>query len=149
MRYEDYSFSPVIKKNLALAGKRTLDLSSKLIIIAEDDPYSYLYVNQLLKDTHAELIHVNDGSQLMELLEQRIPDIILLDINMPIKNGYDCLREIRERKIQTRIIVQTAYAMSDERERIMDAGADNYLSKPIRKPELYEMIESVLGNPLK
>ncbi len=137
------------KKNLALAGKRTLDLSSKLIIIAEDDPYSYLYVNQLLKDTHAELIHVNDGSQLMELLEQRIPDIILLDINMPIKNGYDCLREIRERKIQTRIIVQTAYAMSDERERIMHAGADNYLSKPIRKPELYEMIESVLGNPLK
>jgi signal transduction histidine kinase len=137
------------KKAHSVTARLSLDLTHKLIIIAEDDPYSYLYVNQLLKDTRAELLHVNDGSQLMELLEHRTPDIILLDINMPIKNGYDCLREIRERKIDTRIIVQTAYAMSDERERIMHAGADNYLSKPIRKAELFEVIESVLRKSLK
>jgi len=144
-----FSFSiPYIKAGSAhpdhVGPKRSLDLINKLIVIAEDDPYSYLYVNQLLKDSGAELHHVNDGSQLMEFLRQRVPDLILLDINMPIMNGYDCLREIREQKIPTRIIVQTAYAMSDERQRIMQAGADHYLSKPIRKAELYELIESVL-----
>ncbi|MBK7212131.1 MAG: response regulator [Bacteroidales bacterium] len=121
-----------------------LDLANKLIVIAEDDPYSYLYVKQILKSAKAELVHVNDGLQLMDLLEKRIPDLILLDINMPIKNGYDCLREIRLMRIQTKIIVQTAYAMSDERERIMHAGADSYISKPIRRAELFQVIEQVL-----
>jgi CheY-like chemotaxis protein len=115
-----------------------------MILIAEDDLYSYLYVNQLLKGTNAEVVHVIDGNQLMVLLEKKVPDIILLDINMPIKNGYDCLREIRSRGIDTKVIVQTAYAMSDERERIMHAGADDYLSKPIRKIELFAVIEKAL-----
>jgi CheY-like chemotaxis protein len=80
----------------------------------------------------------------MEHLEMRVPDLILLDINMPYKNGFDCLKEIRKRGIETKVIVQTAYAMSDERERIMHAGADDYLPKPIRKIELYSVIEKAL-----
>jgi signal transduction histidine kinase len=122
-----------------------LDLTRKLVFIAEDDAYSYLYVEQLLKETQAELLHVNDGGELMDMLENRYPDLILLDINMPVKNGYDCLKEIRARGIQTKIIVQTAYAMSDERERIMQAGADSYISKPIRKKELFRVIDAVLN----
>ena len=132
------------KTDKSVLGQQNLDLSDKLIYIAEDDLYSYLYVNQLLKSTNAELVHLNDGNQLMEHLEMRVPDLILLDINMPYKNGFDCLKEIRKRGIETKVIVQTAYAMSDERERIMHAGADDYLPKPIRKIELYSVIEKAL-----
>jgi signal transduction histidine kinase/ActR/RegA family two-component response regulator len=139
---------PYVKSNStnhkSVTSKQHLDLSQKLIFIAEDDLYSFLYVNQLLKSTNVELLHVTDGNQLMEQLEHRVPDLILLDINMPVKNGYDCLREIRTRGLETTVIVQTAYAMSDERERIMHAGADDYLPKPIRKIELYTAIERAL-----
>ena len=132
------------RSSKSVLGQQNLDLSDKLIYIAEDDLYSYLYVNQLLKSTNAELVHLNDGNQLMEHLEMRVPDLILLDINMPYKNGFDCLKEIRKRGIDTKVIVQTAYAMSDERERIMHAGADDYLPKPIRKIELFSVIEKAL-----
>lgn len=135
---------PYVKSSATTAklvsGQQLLDLTDKLIYIAEDDLYSYLYVNQLLKSTNAELVHLNDGNQLMEHIEIRVPDLILLDINMPLKNGFDCLKEIRKRGIETKVIVQTAYAMSDERERIMHAGADDYLPKPIRKIELFSAI---------
>jgi len=149
-----FSFAiPYVKSTssntISVLRKQIMDLSGVMILIAEDDLYSYLYVNQLLKGTNAEVIHVIDGNQLMVLLEKKVPDIILLDINMPIKNGYDCLREIRSRGLETKVIVQTAYAMSDERERIMHAGADDYLSKPIRKIELFAVIEKALQKDKK
>ncbi|NVO18493.1 MAG: response regulator [Bacteroidetes bacterium] len=131
--------------NIIVPELHSLLLSQKLIVIAEDDAYSYLYVERLLKETFAELIHVSDGGELMDQIDSRTPDLILLDINMPVKNGYDCLKEIRARGIQTKIIVQTAYAMSDERERIMQAGADHYISKPIRRNELFRVIDEVLN----
>jgi len=71
-----------------------------------------------------------------------IPDLslVLMDINMPIKNGYECTRIIKEERPDLPVIAQTAYAMSGEREISREAGCDDYLAKPIKVKELLETI---------
>jgi CheY-like chemotaxis protein len=67
--------------------------------------------------------------------------MILMDINMPEMNGLDATRLIKEKKPHLPIIAQTAYSISGDKEKTLEAGCDNYISKPIRKAELFSMIE--------
>ena len=82
----------------------------------------------------------------MNILENTSPDLILLDINMPIKTGLECLNEIRSKGLNVKIIGQTAYAMSDEKEKCYKAGCNGYISKPIKKEKLFQVISQVLNN---
>jgi len=116
------------------------DLTGKTILIAEDDQDAFTLLSLMLERTHATIIHAADGQSLMAMLEHMQPEFIFLDINMPGKTGFDCLKEIREKKLPISIIVQTAYAMADERQRCLDAGADAYLAKPFARPDLYKTI---------
>ena len=81
----------------------------------------------------------------MELLEFNVPDLIFLDINMPEKSGFECLGEIAEKGIRTKIIAQTAYAMADEKEKCLAAGCHGYIAKPIKKDELYSLFSEVVS----
>jgi DNA-binding response OmpR family regulator len=121
------------------------DLSGMNMIIAEDDQYGFEYLKQLFRKTGIEVRHAKDGIQLMQLLDEKTPDIVLLDIHMPEMDGYDCLYEIRAQGLNTLVIMQTASAMLEDRNRCMEAGADGYISKPIRKNELFTLIEAVLN----
>ena len=123
-----------------------IDIKDKTIIIAEDDHYSFLYLEELLKNYNPNIIHAENGQILMNILENTTPDLILLDINMPIKTGLECLKEIREKGLNVKIIGQTAYAMSDEREKCYKAGCNGYISKPIKKEKLFQVISQVLNN---
>ena len=73
---------------------------NKRVIIAEDDKNSFFYLNALLKGHNLEIIHAENGEVLLKMLEESTPDLILLDMNMPLKSGYDCLEEIRKRGIK-------------------------------------------------
>ena len=123
-----------------------IDIKDKTIIIAEDDHYSFLYLEELLKSYNPNIIHAENGQILMNILENTTPDLILLDINMPIKTGLECLKEIRGKGLDVKIIGQTAYAMSDEREKCYKAGCNGYISKPIKKEKLFQVISQVLNN---
>jgi CheY-like chemotaxis protein len=98
----------------------------------------------LLRETKAELLRAVNGKSLMEMLRKSTPHLILLDINMPEKTGYDCMVEIRKTGYQVKVIAQTAYAMADEKRRCLDAGFDGYLAKPFTKKMLFECIDAVL-----
>jgi PAS domain S-box-containing protein len=123
-----------------------IDLSDKTIIIAEDDFESYIYLQELLDGNNANIIHAEDGQMLMDLLETHSPDLILLDINMPVKTGYECLKEIKAIGIKAKIIVQTAYAMREEKEKFYKEGCDGYIAKPILVKDLYLEIARVLNS---
>ena len=120
------------------------DFTGITLVVAEDDLYCFHYVKQLFKRTGVEIIHAGDGNQLMEILDQRVPDLVLLDLQMPLMDGYECLQEIRSQRIETKVIVQTASDAQVDRERIMQAGADGYIIKPFRKNELFLLIDAVL-----
>jgi len=121
------------------------DLSGKYILISEDDSSSVFLLNEYLRDTKAEVAVAVDGEMLMRMLDLRLPDILLLDINMPKKDGYACLEEIREKGYNIKIIAQTAYAMQNDKEQCMRAGCHGYVSKPIDPSILFREIQKVLG----
>lgn len=130
------------KKNIKL------NLSNKSIIIAEDDYFSYYYLSELLKETNADIQYAENGIQLMNYLKSNTPDIIMLDINMPLKNGYECLNEIKLIKniINSKIISVTAYATNEEKMNLFTLGSDGYLSKPFIKNDLFIEIDRVMNS---
>ena len=121
------------------------DLKGKLVYIAEDDQASGAYLKEILAPTSAELILVRNGKELTDQIKEIIPDIILLDMNMPVKSGFDCLSEIRKVNKNIKIIAQTAYAMDNERIKCMEMGCNDYISKPINKDELFIVIRRVMN----
>lgn len=120
------------------------NLKGKRILIAEDDYNSYRFLELILKRQNVEIAHAENGEILLNMLEVRLPDLILLDINMPVMNGFEVLEEMKKRDLKTKIIAQTAYAMPDEKERCLSSGCHGYISKPIKKEELFSVITKVL-----
>lgn len=125
--------------------KETPELSGKTIIVAEDDDDSYTYFEILLKESKAILKRAKNGLELMDMIRMKTPDLIFLDINMPLMTGYACLNEIRQKGYKVKVIVQSAYAMADEKKQCMEAGCDGYLTKPFTKKTVYASIAGVLG----
>jgi PAS domain S-box-containing protein len=126
------------------SSPQKLSLADKTIWIAEDDDNSYNYIEMSLRATRATIKRAEDGRKLMQMFAESSPDILLLDINMPEKTGFECLREIRKNNHPAKVIVQTAYAMEDERKRCYEAGCDAYLAKPFSKKMLLQKIADLI-----
>jgi len=113
----------------------------KKILIAEDDHSNYYFLYEALKDTGAEILWSKDGEETLETFREHADlSVVLMDINMPYKNGYECTKVIKEERPSLPVIAQTAYAMSGEREISKESGCDDYLSKPIKVKELLETL---------
>ncbi len=122
----------------------SLDLSGKNIIIAEDDFNSFFFLKILLEGQNANILRAENGMELWEMVQKRVPDLILLDISMPVMTGFEFLEEMKSKGLNTKIIAQTAYAMPFEKERCLMAGCQGYISKPIKKKKLFDEISRVL-----
>jgi PAS domain S-box-containing protein len=121
------------------------DWKNKTILVAEDEMSNYLLINEILKDTAVNLIWAKDGREVVNLFkENQEVDLILMDIQMPVINGYLATKEIKEIRKDVPVIAQTAYAMAGEREKSMKAGCDDYLSKPIKPRDLISAIARFL-----
>jgi len=124
-----------------------LNQSRKLkILIAEDDEVSSIYLNTILKNIDCEIIECGNGKEAVELCKSN-PDIdlILMDIQMPLMNGYETTQLIREFNKNVYIIAQTAYALGGDRERALDAGCNDYIPKPIDKTHLLNLIGTYIS----
>jgi PAS domain S-box-containing protein len=117
----------------------------KKILIAEDDHSNYYFLFEALKDTEAEILWARDGEETLALFREHTElDLVLMDINMPLINGYECTRIIKKERPDLPVVAQTAYAMSGEREISREAGCDDYLSKPIKVKELLNVIARLI-----
>jgi CheY-like chemotaxis protein len=113
-----------------------------MILVAEDDETNFYYLNALItRETGIKVLHASNGREAIELFKAN-PDIklILMDIKMPEIDGFEATRQIKLINPNVNIIAITAYAMSGDEERIIAAGYDGYLSKPINKKSLLEKI---------
>ncbi|MDF1574616.1 MAG: PAS domain S-box protein [Bacteroidales bacterium] len=111
----------------------------KKVLIAEDDHSNYYFLFEALKETGIQVVWSKDGEETMELFRKHQDlDLVLMDINMPHVNGYDCTRMIKKERPGLPVIAQTAYAMSGEREISREASCDDYLVKPIKVSELLD-----------
>ena len=102
-------------------------------------------VFSVLSKTGAEVIWAKDGDECVSLFKEN-PDtaVILMDMQMPVKDGYAAAREILKIDPKVPIVAQTAYSMDDERERILNTGCVGYVAKPIDRFELLKKIDSVI-----
>lgn len=122
-----------------------IDWQSKTILIAEDTDVNYFLMAEVLKATKANLIRVKDGREAVDFIRNNHVDLILMDINMPRLNGYDATREIKQIRQDIPIIVQTAMHLEDESDDAFNAGADDYITKPIDLKTFMSKIERFIS----
>jgi CheY-like chemotaxis protein len=115
------------------------------ILIVEDDLSSRLYLNKIIEKSGAIILNAGDGLEAIEISRQN-PDIavILMDIQLPLMDGYTSAKKIREFMDKVVIIAQTAYGLSGDMENMLASGFDDYLIKPIYSGQLIEKISSFL-----
>lgn len=120
------------------------------ILIAEDEESSDLYLTELLKNKCKALLHATTGEEAVNIcMENQDVDLVLLDIKMPVMDGYEAAGLIKKINKDIIIIAQTAYALTGDREKALAAGCDEYIKKPLKKIDLLKLIEkhSLPGKP--
>jgi PAS domain S-box-containing protein len=130
---------PVIEKPKAVKAKN----KTCTILVAEDEIYNLMYLNELFAKTSYKIIEANNGKEAVEIaLNNPNIDLVLMDIKMPIMNGKDAMKAIKNEKPNLPIIALSAFAMESDKEIALSTGFDSYLSKPIDKNLLFEMIQN-------
>jgi CheY-like chemotaxis protein len=116
------------------------------VLVAEDNPVNRELLRELLEGRGYNVIEAPDGQEALRMIEETHPDILLLDIGMPILDGFAVVRRIRENPSLATLMVLavTAYAMQGDRENVLNAGFDGYLSKPINARDLANELERLL-----
>ncbi len=111
------------------------------ILIAEDEEIAAEFLSIILDEIDSTLLKAKNGVETVDMcLENQEIDIILMDMKMPIMDGYEATRKIRKFNRDIIIIAQTAYALEGDKEKAIDAGCNDYITKPISKEKLFMMI---------
>lgn len=120
--------------------------TGQTVLVVEDDFSSFLFLEALLKKTGASMLHVKDGEKAVALCkEDQNIDVVLMDIQLPRMDGYEATRQIKKVRKNLPVIAQTAHAMEEDRKMCLEAGCDDYISKPIKKEMLFIIMEKHLG----
>jgi two-component system cell cycle response regulator DivK len=120
----------------------------KQVLCVEDNTVNMLLVSRIVEAEGHELIKAEDGYSALDILDGMIPDIILLDINLPGIDGLDLARRFKsdERLAPVPLVATTAQVLVGDRERCLEAGCDDYLPKPLDIRKLREVIRHYLNN---
>ena len=114
-----------------------------IILVAEDNESNYKLFESILKyDYH--LIHAWDGQEAVNLFREYNPQIVLMDINMPVMDGYEATKEIRKYSAKVPIIAITAFAFASDEQRVMESGFDGYMPKPINANLLKAQLKDIM-----
>jgi CheY-like chemotaxis protein len=116
------------------------------VLVAEDNPVNRELLRELLENRGYAVVEAPDGQEALRMIEQTHPDILLLDIGMPVLDGFAVMRKIRENPSLATlpVLAVTAYAMQGDRDNVLNAGFDGYISKPINTRDLANELERLL-----
>jgi signal transduction histidine kinase len=117
------------------------------VLVAEDDPVAQSLMTRLLESLGCEVIVVNNGKLAVERVAEGGVDLVFLDLQMPVMDGYAALEEIRalDGGADLRIVALTAHAMTSDRAKCLEAGMDDYLAKPVRREHVDKVLERWRG----
>ena len=123
-----------------------LDFSEKNILIAEDVRSNFNYLNSIIELTDASVVWAKNGKDAIQICRYNKPkvDLVLMDLRMPETDGLEAIKRIKDIDKTIPVIVQTAYALNNEREECLDAGADHFITKPIDSRELIQILQEYL-----
>lgn len=115
-----------------------------LVLIAEDNESNYFLAYTILKKEY-EISHAVNGVEAVDLVADTNPDLVLMDMKMPIMGGLEATRKIRESGVITPIIALTAHAFDSDRDQAIEAGCDDFITKPIDTAKLKEMLQKYIS----
>jgi CheY-like chemotaxis protein len=121
------------------------------ILVAEDNPMNMLLISEVLGKMGIEVIKASNGEEALAMFDLNEPDLIFMDVNMPVMDGYTATEKIRERpypQCDVPIIALTADAMKEDKERCLQAGMNDFVSKPFRLKEIESVLKTYLKNTL-
>lgn len=130
--------------------KEVRDWSAHTLLIAEDDHFSFLYLKEILNPTKVNIVYADNGMRAFsECLKNPSVSVVLMDIKMPVVNGLESTRLIKKYKPHVIVIAQTAFAMADDRARCINAGCDDYITKPVDAELLLRKLNHIFTLPNK
>lgn len=130
-----------IKRNSESINDNNGRIENLNLLIVEDDDVSSQLIETMLKGMFKKIIYAKNGIEAIELCKNKPEiDLVLMDLKMPKMNGFEATRAIRKFNKDLLIIAQTAYAMFGDKEKALEAGCNDYISKPINKKLLLELI---------
>jgi signal transduction histidine kinase/CheY-like chemotaxis protein len=120
--------------------------TTSTILIAEDDKISFLYLEEICSAPRVNIVRAKDGNSAVEIATQSDDiSLVIMDIKLPGIHGWEAIKRIREKKPDLPILVQTAYASSEDRNMSMELGCVGYISKPIENSEIKKMVKQYIG----
>lgn len=125
----------------------TVKTEEETILIAEDDNINFLLFQKMMQNKNYKILRAINGQEAVDIcINNPNIDLVLMDIKMPIMNGFEALEQIRPIRPNLPIIAQTAYSSSDDKIRIEEAGFTDYITKPLNRERLFELIDIYLNN---
>jgi len=120
------------------------------VLVADDNPVNQKIAEQMLRKRKLDVTLADDGRRAVEAYQSHAFDLVLMDVQMPEMNGFEAVAAIRalelaEGRRHTPIVAVTAHAMAGDREKCLQAGMDAYLAKPLRRQQLFELVDELLG----
>ena len=116
----------------------------KRILIAEDNDSNYILMNYILK-RHYEFFRARNGQEAVDLALSEKPDLILMDLKMPVMDGLEATRQIKAEMPDLPIVALTANAFDSDRQAALEAGCDDFLSKPVNAEKCIQTIAKYIG----
>ncbi len=131
--------------NIIHSEEPSSDISGIHVLIAEDEEDNFEFLRVLLSRKVAKLSRARNGAEVLEILKTTSPDLILMDLKMPVMDGYQATREIRKSDSRIPIVALTAYTQSEEKKLAAEAGCTAFVSKPVQKEMLFSEVKRALS----
>jgi two-component system cell cycle response regulator DivK len=117
----------------------------KTVLIAEDEDANFMLLEEYLESTGIQIIRANNGQEVVDICREKLPDLILMDMRMPIKTGYEAVAELRSLNILVPIIAQTAYRMVGDKDKVIKEGCNDFIYKPLDESDLLKKMSKFLS----
>lgn len=146
--YVTLPYNPVNRRILEpdLIEESIADWGNKIILIVEDDEINFELMKTMLEPSNAIIIHAASGEDAIRIFSNNQSiNLVLMDIRLPGINGYQAMRYIKDQNPSIPVIAQTAFAMSEDNQKCLEQGFDDYIAKPINRKLLYKIIQKQLN----
>jgi len=120
---------------------------SEKILVVEDNEQNRILMRQILSHRGYEVLEAVDGAAGLKMAREHMPDLILLDLQMPVMGGFAVIRELRKTPelSKLKVIAVTSFAMKGDREKALEAGFDDYVTKPIDTRNFAELVKKIIS----
>jgi two-component system, cell cycle response regulator DivK len=117
---------------------------NRVVLITEDEEVNFFYLKTIFKKTEAKIIRAKNGKEAVDIIREHAGniDLVLMDLNMPVMDGYEAMRIIKSQHPKIPVIAQTAYTLTEDRNKCMQAGFNDYISKPINRIALFRLVNA-------